>query len=126
MLNIFLFSTTHHTRREFQQLSLGLLNSLRISFNSDEIALLVVWRDPHRYFVLILNPVDYNAKILLRTLSHFTSSTIKTSESFIASIIILRIMQAPGDFGVSMEDKPGERKVGDSVFSIRSLTKDQV
>lgn len=56
---------THHTGSEFQQLFLGLLDPLWVSFNSDQVALLIVRGNAHRHLVEVLNPVNFNARAVV-------------------------------------------------------------
>ena len=52
---------THHTGSKFQELFLGLWDS----FNSDQVALLVVRGNAHRHLVQILNPVNFKARTVV-------------------------------------------------------------
>ena len=56
---------THHTGSEFQQLFLGLWDPLWVSFNSDQVALLVLWGNVHRHLVEVLNPVNFKARTVM-------------------------------------------------------------
>lgn len=56
---------THHTGSKFQQLLLGLLDPLWVSFDSDQVALLVVWGNAYRHLVEVLNPVNYKARTVV-------------------------------------------------------------
>lgn len=53
----FPFYTTHHSGCKLQQFLLGILNSLRVTFNTDQVAFLVIRGDSHQDFVLILNAI---------------------------------------------------------------------
>lgn len=59
----------HHTGSEFQQLFLGLLDPLGISFNSDQVALLIVRGNAYRHLVEVLNPVNFKARMVVTTCS---------------------------------------------------------
>ena len=56
---------THHTGSEFQQLFLGLLDPLWVSFNSDQVALLIVRGNAHRHLVEVLNSVNFKARTMV-------------------------------------------------------------
>lgn len=56
---------TNHTGSEFQQLFLGLLDPLWVSFNSDQVALLIIRGNAHRHLVEVLNPVNCKARAVV-------------------------------------------------------------
>lgn len=56
---------TNHTGSEFQQLFLGLLDPLWVSFNSDQVALFIVRGNAHRHLVEVLNPVNCKARAVV-------------------------------------------------------------
>lgn len=49
----------YHARRKLKQLLLGFLHTLGIPFDTDQVALLVVWGNADRHLVLVLNAVDW-------------------------------------------------------------------
>lgn len=55
----------HHTGSEFQQLFFGLLDPLWVSFNSDQVALLIVRWNAYRHLVEVLNPVNFKARMVV-------------------------------------------------------------
>ena len=52
----------YHARSKLQQLPLGLLNTLWVSLNSDQVTLFTVRGDAHRHFVLVFDSVDLGQK----------------------------------------------------------------
>lgn len=60
----------YHSRGELQQLPLGLLHTLWISLNPDQVTLLAVRRDAHRHLVLVFDSVDLGQKKIQTHLQH--------------------------------------------------------
>lgn len=48
---------SHHPRGKLQQLPLGLLHTLRVPLDTDQVALLTVRRDAHGHLVLVFDSV---------------------------------------------------------------------